>query len=105
MKHSGHEEIAARAYQIWEAEGRPEGKAEQHWARAEQEICWEDRSPNIGSEREPAASHVSEDGEQAREQGCCGGWGQNAPPRDASTRLGVTDTAQSRKEGSCSNIA
>jgi hypothetical protein len=28
--------IRQRAYQIWEEEGRPEGKAEEHWERARQ---------------------------------------------------------------------
>jgi hypothetical protein len=30
-----HHEIAARAYQIYEFEGRPEGRALDHWLRAE----------------------------------------------------------------------
>lgn len=34
----GHEEIAARAYAIYLAEGRPEGHAEEHWSRAEAEL-------------------------------------------------------------------
>jgi hypothetical protein len=32
------EEIARRAQEIWEDEGRPEGRAEEHWLRAEAEI-------------------------------------------------------------------
>ena len=31
-------EIAARAYQIWEASGRPNGRDREHWLRAEQEL-------------------------------------------------------------------
>lgn len=30
--------IEMRAYQIWEEEGRPEGRSEEHWMRAEREI-------------------------------------------------------------------
>lgn len=30
--------IQERAYQLWEAEGRPEGRAMDHWVQAEQEI-------------------------------------------------------------------
>jgi hypothetical protein len=33
------EEIAALAQQFWEDEGRPEGKAEEHWTRAEEQLC------------------------------------------------------------------
>jgi hypothetical protein len=31
------EDIKARAYAMWEEEGRPEGKHLEHWARAAQE--------------------------------------------------------------------
>ena len=32
------EQIRRRAHQMWEAEGRPEGRAEEHWRAAEAEI-------------------------------------------------------------------
>jgi hypothetical protein len=31
--------IAARAQEIWEEDGRPEGRAEEHWLRAEAELA------------------------------------------------------------------
>jgi len=31
--------IAKRAYELWEKEGRPEGRQTEHWIRAEQEIA------------------------------------------------------------------
>ena len=31
--------VSERAYEIWEEEGRPEGRSEAHWYRAEQEIA------------------------------------------------------------------
>jgi hypothetical protein len=34
----GHDEISRRAQAIWEEEGRPEGRAEEHWMRAEHEL-------------------------------------------------------------------
>lgn len=39
-----HEEIAACARQIYEAEGRPEGKALEHWLQAETRLMAE-RNP------------------------------------------------------------
>jgi len=33
-----HEEIALCAYYIWEAEGRPEGRAIDHWLQAELQL-------------------------------------------------------------------
>jgi hypothetical protein len=32
------EQVMLRAYEIWEREGRPEGRQEEHWRRAEQEV-------------------------------------------------------------------
>jgi len=37
-QNSPHEEIAARAYQLWEERGRPIGSPEDDWSRAEKEI-------------------------------------------------------------------
>ncbi len=33
-----HEKIAIRAYEIWQESGRPNGKHEEHWYRAEREL-------------------------------------------------------------------
>jgi len=38
MSVTDHEKIRLRAFQIWEAEGRPEGRDEEHWQRAECEL-------------------------------------------------------------------
>lgn len=35
------QEVAARAYSLYEAEGRPNGHAEDHWLRAEGEVMQE----------------------------------------------------------------
>lgn len=34
-----HERIAERAYRIWEAAGRPDGRDWEHWFQAERELC------------------------------------------------------------------
>lgn len=34
-----HERIKWRAYLLWEQEGRPEGRADDHWLRAEAEVA------------------------------------------------------------------
>ena len=36
--HPKQEDIAALAQKFWEEEGQPEGKAEEHWLRAEQQL-------------------------------------------------------------------
>ncbi|HWN94436.1 MAG TPA: DUF2934 domain-containing protein [Methylomirabilota bacterium] len=35
---ASQETIARRAYEIWEGEGRPEGRAMEHWLRAASEL-------------------------------------------------------------------
>jgi len=42
-------EIASRSYFIWEREGKPEGKALEHWLRAKVELEAETASPTNGS--------------------------------------------------------
>jgi hypothetical protein len=37
-------EISARAYELWEKNGRPEGKEKEFWHLAEQELLNEDKS-------------------------------------------------------------
>ena len=32
------EQIAQLAHSLWEQEGQPEGRAEEHWARAEEQL-------------------------------------------------------------------
>jgi hypothetical protein len=40
--HDQHEEIALRAYYLWQGRGSPVGSPEEDWFRAEQEICGQD---------------------------------------------------------------
>lgn len=48
------EQIQQRAYEIWERDGRPEGKREEHWAQACQEIAAE-TGVETDCTREPVA--------------------------------------------------
>ena len=40
-----HEEIAQRAYEIWEQRGRPSGSREEDWFRAESELSYPSEVP------------------------------------------------------------
>lgn len=43
-----HEQrVRERAYQIWEGEGRPEGKSDEHWRRAQAEIAAEESAADL----------------------------------------------------------
>jgi hypothetical protein len=51
-----HEEIRARAQQLWERAGRPEGRDEEHWLAAEKELQGErDRHHHPADTVAPAA--------------------------------------------------
>ena len=39
MNGEKHEQIATRAYAVWQAEGQPDGRHEEHWYRAAREIA------------------------------------------------------------------
>jgi hypothetical protein len=38
-------QIETRAYLLWERDGRPHGRHEEHWARAEKEVLGESKVP------------------------------------------------------------
>lgn len=47
-------EIERRAYEIWERNGRPEGREEEHWRQAEQELADE-----RGGDEPPLPEHYA----------------------------------------------
>jgi hypothetical protein len=44
MAEPSKQEIDARAYQLWEKAGRPEGREDEFWHLAQQELRNEDKS-------------------------------------------------------------
>ena len=65
--------IQELAHEIWEREGRPDGRAEEHWSQAERELggAQKSRSANKsgnGTEK-PRASKPSEGGQRKRRGG------------------------------------
>jgi Protein of unknown function (DUF2934) len=42
-----HESIAARAYELWEASGKPENQADVLWLEAEQELVTGRKKPPV----------------------------------------------------------
>lgn len=52
MNAEKHRRIEQRAYAFWQAEGGPEGKHEEHWHRALQEIEAEE-TPSVAGKRKP----------------------------------------------------
>lgn len=58
MGSSREERVMQRAYEIWEQEGRPEGRQEEHWRRAEEEIS---RHGNGPKEQDRGAAPTTSD--------------------------------------------
>jgi hypothetical protein len=44
MANPTEKEIKKRAYELWELNGKPEGREEEFWQQAEQELRNEDKS-------------------------------------------------------------
>lgn len=54
--HNREERIRARAYEIWQREGCPEGCEDEHWRQAEAEVDAEDSEVSSGELAPPAGS-------------------------------------------------
>jgi hypothetical protein len=52
------ERIKRRAYSLWEEEGRPEGRADEHWFRAEAELIGADTGEEAGPGTPGAGVHI-----------------------------------------------
>jgi hypothetical protein len=55
------EKITALAHKYWEEEGCPEGRAAEHWARAESEIKQALHSEQSPLEEPPEGGHVKQE--------------------------------------------
>ena len=69
MDEAWQRRVRERAYALWEREGRPESRAEQHWFRAEEELRAEGRSPPAGvpdrsDERHPWAEEMVDEADE-----------------------------------------
>jgi Protein of unknown function (DUF2934) len=52
---SNYDEIAKRAYELWEKAGKPEGQETEHWLQAENDIMQKSESRGVGKRAmEPA---------------------------------------------------
>lgn len=68
MYHEDQERIRERAHRIWEREGRPDGRAAQHWEMAREEIAIEDNQ-NLATKPNPATEgKIYADGTEEAEE-------------------------------------
>lgn len=74
--------IRARAHEIWEREGRPEGEDLRHWDEARLEIEAEERlspAPSPGASAEPEDASPAEVFPEAGRDAAGGAAGEEAP--------------------------
>ena len=90
MKQSKIERIAIRAYEIWEQEGRPPGRAEEHWRRAEQDVAAAMNTAQMGEHGTGTRPAPPREAAPPLSQAM-------APPGEASPRLARRKTATPRK--------
>jgi len=95
MNEGPEKSIHARAYEIWEKEGRPEGRDQDHWLRAEQEIAGKSSVESPMLESEP----TSRDAASAEPAFDAGPVAQDAPetqvPTDSPVRAEISPAATS----------
>jgi hypothetical protein len=53
-----HDRIKRSAYSLWEQGGRPEGRVDEHWVRAEAEVTGADTSEEAGPCTPGAGAHA-----------------------------------------------
>ncbi len=85
---TSQEHVRLRAYQLWEEEGRPDGKAMDHWSQAERELQGTsgDGGNNGGghADTDPSEGAPGEAIEAARKDDIYEGEGLGAPyPEEA----------------------
>ena len=69
MSGNRDERIRERAHAIWDREGRPEGAAQHHWQRAEQEIDQEDKASAVKPAAKKAAARPKTEGASRKTAG------------------------------------
>ena len=60
MQEDRSKKVEERAHGIWESEGRPDGKHDEHWKRAEQELSEGEKQSETSKARSSAASGGTE---------------------------------------------
>ena len=83
------ERIRRRAHEIWEREGRPEGRRGEHWARARREVEAEEGGSPPGAAKSGASpTHIAPGSAGA---GRAGGGGSPPPDAEASEAARIID--------------
>ncbi len=110
MDQDRHDRVRARAYELWEKEGQPEGRAQAHWEQAEREIDAEgggvpEHAPPAAGTAETRRSAVPRETAGAAEFGSStigeAAAGPDSPktPARRDDRVGAAARSETRKGG------
>ena len=66
MDQDHQERIRQRAHEIWESEGRPEGRDAEHWTRAEEELKTHMGNDHPAEGAEPQPARAARSGRSAK---------------------------------------
>lgn len=61
---AAHEEIARRAHELWEQEGRPEGRDADHWLEAERQLRGTSNEPDASTDARAEARAIKASAER-----------------------------------------
>ena len=88
MDHDREQRIRARAHAIWEREGRPEGRENEHWRLASEEIEREDSGSGLGAVSEEMEAELISTGLTTKDgmSGIAGGLVPEHPSQRRSDR-------------------
>lgn len=95
MSQPSHSDIAQRAHQIWESEGRPHGRDQDHWHRAEREILRAE-----AKNARPADLRGAEQNSRQTEAASLGRPGHPAAPSMTQAAASTTKRTQQQAPGS-----
>jgi hypothetical protein len=80
--------VEQRAYELWEREGRPEGRHDHHWAEAERQIAAEHAQPAPGAAAAALAKHSADASPPAARSSDAPGQPKPNPPASAAAPPG-----------------
>jgi hypothetical protein len=89
MSEPSHSDIANRAYQIWEREGRPHGRDQDHWHNAEREL----QNAGAAKENRPSGEMTGAQQTGSRQTGAASP-GRPAHPSAPSTTQAAASTTK-----------
>ena len=89
MRSSHDDAISARAYQIWESEGRPHGRHHDHWTQAQRDLDLTNPAPAAADTTSDPHPGMMGDGTEEQNLGQPGNPGAKVTEADVQAAFGA----------------